>query len=215
MKYLLLLPLIASLFLTGCQTYQPPVVTDRTISNPTVGFNGYEVTIPAGLIPAEKLAIPVYGEFIAEVSEGYIIRGGDQYDTVLLNGYQKSVAFIVSEFLTGSHTTFVDQQTGAYTTAQNRFGQLGKNDQMRYLGLVIEDLNPRIQENVTREVVTINGRPTGLVTEVVPKAQSTIYTYITLGKMSEAFILIGASPDQYAPDLKMMMEKMIASLTVY
>jgi hypothetical protein len=41
--------LLLSAFIGGCSSYQPAVVSDRGISNPTVGWNGYSVQVPDGM----------------------------------------------------------------------------------------------------------------------------------------------------------------------
>lgn len=43
----IILPL---LLFTGCMAYEPAVVTEGVISNPKVGWNGYSIRIPDGLI---------------------------------------------------------------------------------------------------------------------------------------------------------------------
>ncbi len=215
MKHLLYSAVVLCLFLTGCETYQPAVVGNGKITNTTVGFEGYELTIPPGLHPAENMKPSNYVNFMKKVSEGFIVRGGDQTDTVVLQGHQKAVAFIVGDMLLGSHATYIDHQSGAFTTARSRYGLMTKEDQIQFLAHAIERINPDIQTNVTREVVEIGGRPIGVVMDVLPELGITNYTYLTLGKLNEVFIIIGVSPDAYAQDLKKSMDQMVASLKVF
>lgn len=45
--------ILLGLTLYGCAGFQPALVTEHTISNPTMGFSGYETAIPPGYLPIE------------------------------------------------------------------------------------------------------------------------------------------------------------------
>jgi hypothetical protein len=44
----------SALLLGGCSTYEPASLKDGVISNPSVGWKGYSVRVPDGLIPVDE-----------------------------------------------------------------------------------------------------------------------------------------------------------------
>jgi hypothetical protein len=59
------------LFLTGCVAYEPATAVDGVISNSKVGWNGYSVRIPEGLVPLKSSPDERVPDRASEIKDWY------------------------------------------------------------------------------------------------------------------------------------------------
>jgi hypothetical protein len=94
-----LISLVFCLFLSGCVTYEPAVIVGNKISNKSVGYYGYEITIPAGFEPVtdgDRFDDEFWGRVEAlKVKYSYTTNGIYARDFIILSNESRDVVLLL------------------------------------------------------------------------------------------------------------------------
>ncbi len=208
--------------LTGCatHTYQPATATPTQIRNSTVGYAGYELTVPEGFTVFNPLTVPPdpkASPFVAGVKMGYVAflkRGG-------LNQFKKLPGQMFAErHLITSDTVAVQFTVSTWNTPM-AFNQLSNKQMEDLLGHISTSAQRRnnpanagdkhfIRLGDRRGISTTYHQqwrlPTGQTVPIVGEL------LVVPGQLNEAFEIEGLAETDHEAQMHQALRQMIANL---
>ncbi|WOO41559.1 hypothetical protein [Rubellicoccus peritrichatus] len=213
-KPFLIITVTICALLSGCQTNEPTVVANGKISNPSMGFNGYEAKLPPGYIEYnhEKMGDNhKMGSVVHTIQENNTIRGAHYGDQVIVVSPDFAILFSVSEvYLPTKYRRLND--IGNVSTSSVKFAHLQDRDKQLFLSNWVNGAKSS-GNIVEREVIDLSDTPAknlyvGRVVMEYPSIHLVIVDYYVLGKSTEMFVISGAGSlyklDEISSDIEYM-----------
>ncbi len=203
--------LLLPAFVGGCSSYRPAVVSNRAISNPTVGWNGYSVQAPDGMtifnpetVDLDSAHVSDFQRWYAEedrrASAGWYIVYTERF--LFESGDDYAIGFMSDTYgLTGGWASITSVQMQYFLQKLANHKKVAINDTQSFSEIL--DLNGQRALHVSGEC-----RPY-FRKNAVPLAYE---GYFVVGKLREVFWIEGFGKMEFRDEMKAKVRQTVESL---